>query len=109
MTPSTSSILTGITRNTVLNLAERAGFTVEERSIPREMLYLADEMFFTGTAAELTPIRSVDRIEIGAGCRGPMTEQLQTAFFGLFSGDTEDTEGWLEGLDEQPIAAAGGS
>ncbi len=73
------------------------------------MLYLADEMFFTGTAAEITPIRSVDRIEIGEGHRGPLTKQLQDAFFGLFNGETEDRNGWLEGLDAQPVAAAGGS
>jgi branched-chain amino acid aminotransferase len=75
-------------------------------AIPREMLYLADEMFFTGTAAELTPIRSVDRIEVGSGKRGPITEKLQEAFFGLFSGATADTEGWLEGLDLPNAAAA---
>jgi branched-chain amino acid aminotransferase len=77
--------------------------------MPREMLYLADEMFFTGTAAEITPVRSVDRIEIGAGHRGPITKKLQEAFFGLFSGDTEDCHGWLESLDAQPSAAAGGN
>ncbi len=109
-TPSSaSSILTGITRDTVLQLAGRLGIEICERSIPREMLYLADEMFFTGTAAEITPIRSVDRIEIGEGHRGPLTRQLQDAFFGLFNGETEDRNGWLEGLDAQPVAAAGGS
>lgn len=107
--PATSSILTGITRHSITLLAERLGLEVEEKAIPREYLYLADEMFFTGTAAEITPIRSVDRIQIGAGTRGPITKQLQDAFFGLFSGETEDTEGWLDGLDAQPIAAAGGS
>ena len=107
--PSSSSILTGITRHTISLLAERLGLSVQESSIPREALYLADEMFFTGTAAEITPIRSVDRIEIGAGNRGPITKQLQDAFFGLFSGATEDTEGWLEGVDAQPVAAVGGS
>ena len=107
--PSTSSILTGITRDTVMQLIRRQGLTVEERSIPREALYLADEMFFTGTAAEITPIRSVDNIEIGAGRRGPITEQLQSAFFGLFSGETEDTEGWLEPVDVSAPAAATGS
>ena len=107
--PSSSSILTGITRHTIMLLAERLGLSVQESSIPREALYLADEMFFTGTAAEITPIRSVDRIEIGAGNRGPITKQLQDAFFGLFSGATEDTEGWLEGVDAQPVAAVGGS
>jgi len=107
--PSSSSILTGITRHTISLLAERLGLSVQESSIPREALYLADEMFFTGTAAEITPIRSVDRIEIGAGNRGPITKQLQDAFFGLFSGATEDTEGWLEGVDAQPVAAVAGS
>lgn len=107
--PADSSILTGITRHSITLLAERLGLIVEETAIMRESLYLADEMFFTGTAAEITPIRSVDRIEIGDGKRGPITKQLQDAFFGLFSGATEDTEGWLEGLDAQPVAAAAGS
>jgi branched-chain amino acid aminotransferase len=66
-------------------------------------------MFFTGTAAEITPVRSVDRIEVGDGRRGPVTRQMQDAFFGLFSGATEDTEGWLEGIDGQAIAAVGGT
>ncbi len=110
VTPSaTASILAGITRDTVMQLAAMTGLIVEEQSIPRESLYLADEMFFTGTAAEITPIKSVDRIQIGAGQRGPITKQLQDAFFGLFSGDTEDTQGWLEGLDAPPVAAAGGT
>jgi branched-chain amino acid aminotransferase len=92
-----------------MQLAASIGLTVEEQSIPRESLYLADEMFFTGTAAEITPIKSVDRIQIGAGRRGPITKQLQDAFFGLFSGETEDTQGWLEGLDAPAVAAAGGT
>lgn len=106
--PSTASILTGITRDTVIKLARDLGMTVREQSIAREALYLADEMFFTGTAAEITPIRSVDRIDIGAGKRGPITEQLQNAFFGLFNGSTEDRYGWLDGLDvaEPAIASA---
>jgi branched-chain amino acid aminotransferase len=66
-------------------------------------LYLADEMFLTGTAAEITPVRSVDRIQIGAGKRGPITETLQAAFFGLFTGKTPDTWGWLEACDG-PVA-----
>ena len=107
--PATSSILTGITRNTVMHLAGRMGLEVAEQSIPREMLYLVDEMFFSGTAAEITPVRSVDKIPVGEGHRGPITEKLQNAFFGLFSGDTQDTEGWLEGIDGQSIAAVGGS
>jgi len=107
--PATSSILTGITRDTAIRLAARMGLTVEERNIPREALYLADELFFTGTAAEITPIRSVDRIDIGAGRRGPITEKLQAAFFGLFDGKTEDSEGWLEPVDTPQAAAAGGA
>ena len=81
--------------------------TVEEKAIPREALYLADEIFFTGTAAEVTPIRSVDRIEIGPGCRGPITKRLQDAFFGLFYGETEDSDGWLEPVESPAVAAAG--
>lgn len=107
--PATSSILTGITRHTVIQLAGRLGLTVEEQSIPRESLYLADELFFTGTAAEITPIRSVDRIEVGAGRRGAITKKLQDAFFGLFNGVTEDRDGWLESLEAPPVAAAGGT
>lgn len=105
--PATSSILTGITRDTVMKLAARAGLIVEEKAIPREALYLADEIFLTGTAAEVTPVRSVDRIEIGPGRRGPITTQLQDAFFGLFSGDTADTDGWLEPVVVQAAVAAG--
>ncbi len=107
--PSASSILTGVTRDTVIQLAAKLGVQLVEQSMPREMLYLADEMFFTGTAVEITPIRSIDRIEIGAGRRGPITKKLQDAFFGLFTGETEDRHGWLEELDTQPVAAAGGS
>jgi branched-chain amino acid aminotransferase len=99
--------LSGLTRDTVIKLAAREGLTVEEISIPREALYLADEIFLTGTAAEVTPVRSVDRIEIGPGHRGPITKQLQDAFFGLFSGETEDSDGWLEAVESQAVAAAG--
>lgn len=107
--PAAASILSGLTRNTVIKLAARLGVTVEEKSIPREALYLADELFLTGTAAELTPVRSVDRIEIGAGSRGPITKKLQDAFFGLFTGKTKDSDGWLEPVSSQAIAAAGGA
>jgi branched-chain amino acid aminotransferase len=107
--PTTSSILTGLTRDAVITLAGRLDIPVEEKAIPREALYLADEIFFTGTAAEVTPIRSVDRIEIGSGRRGPVTRQLQEAFFGLFSGKTEDTDGWLEPVATPAVAAAGGT
>jgi branched-chain amino acid aminotransferase len=106
--PSTSSILSGLTRDSIIKLAARIGITVEEKAIPREALYLADEMFLTGTAAEVTPVRSVDRIAIGSGQRGPLTRQLQDAFFGLFSGETPDSDGWLEPVTAQAAAAASG-
>ena len=104
--PATSSILTGLTRDTVIKLAARMGMTVEERALPREALYLADEILFTGTAAEVTPVRSVDRIEIGPGHRGPITKRLQEAFFGLFSGETEDSDGWLESVETDSVVVA---
>ena len=106
--PVSSSILNGITRHTVICLADDMGLPVVYQSIPREMLYLADELFFTGTAAEVTPIRSVDRIQVGEGRRGPVTTRLQQAFFGLFTGATEDTRGWLAPVevDSQPGAAS---
>jgi branched-chain amino acid aminotransferase len=93
--PLASSILRGITRQCVITLAEELGYTVQETFIPREMLYMADEVFFTGTAAEVTPIRSIDRITIGAGHRGPITEALQTAFFDIVAGEVEDRHNWL--------------
>ncbi len=93
---ATDSILTGITRDSVITLAREAGLEVVEKEIPREMLYLVDEMFLTGTAAEITPVRSVDRIEVGNGRRGPVTEMLQSRFFGLFDGSTSDRWQWLE-------------
>lgn len=103
-----SSILQGITRDTVLTLARAHGFKVNEQAIPRELLYLADEIFLTGTAAEITPVRSVDHITIGAGKRGPITEALQSAFFGLFNGKTPDNWGWLEPCsDDKKNVAAG--
>ena len=84
---------------------------MRESSIPRELLYLADELFFTGTAVEVTPIRSVDRIVVGSGKRGPITQRLQLAFFGLFSGATADKYGWLDYVDMQakPRVAAAAS
>lgn len=99
--PQSASILAGITRDSVIRLAHTKGIEVREMPLSREGLYLADELFFTGTAAEITPIRSVDDIEIGCGSRGPLTGELQSAFFGLFDGRTEDRFGWLE-----PIEAA---
>ncbi len=94
--PATSAILPGITRDSIITLAKEAGFEIREESISREALYLADEVFMTGTAAEIVPVRSVDDIEVGSGKRGPITEQLQSTFFGLFSGETEDHWGWLD-------------
>lgn len=110
LTPSLShSVLGGITRDSVMRLARERGIEVREGSIPRELLYLADEIFFTGTAVEITPVRSVDRITVGTGKRGPITEALQAAFFGLFSGKTPDKWGWLDHVDmAAPRAAAVG-
>ena len=94
--PQSASILAGITRDSVMRLAHAMGYEVREQPLSREFLYLADELFFTGTAAEITPIASVDDMDIGNGRRGPVTEKLQSAFFGLFDGTTEDRFGWLE-------------
>ncbi len=94
--PLSASVLPGITRDTVITLAREQGITVIEDRVPREALYLADELFFTGTAAEVTPIRSVDGIPVGVGKRGPVSERLQQAFFGLINGEIEDRWGWLE-------------
>ncbi|GIW00539.1 branched-chain amino acid transaminase [Roseiflexus sp.] len=93
--PVTAALLPGITRDAVITLARQMGYEVREQNLPREMLYLADELFFTGTAAEVTPIRSVDKLPVGNGKRGPITTAIQKAFFGLFSGETEDRWGWL--------------
>lgn len=98
-TPAASSILMGITRDTVITLAKSLGFEVIEQAMPRELLYGADEIFLTGTAAEVTPVRSVDRLSVGSGER-PITDRIQKAFFGLFTGETEDVWGWLD-----PVAA----
>ena len=96
--PVAASILSGITRDTAIKLARDLGMTVEEQSISREQLYAAEEIFMTGTAVEITPVRKVDHMLIGNGGRGPVTEQLQQAFFGLFDGRTSDSRGWLEPL-----------
>jgi branched-chain amino acid aminotransferase len=94
-TPAAASILMGITRHVVLTLCRDLGIEVREMSIPREMLYVADEVFFTGTAAEITPIRSVDKQIIGPGHRGPITRRLQDEFFGITEGRVADRHGWL--------------
>lgn len=92
------SILPGITRDAVIQLARDRGYSVEEKVIPREALYIADELFFTGTAAEITPIRSVDKYEIGSGSRGPITAELQEAFFDVVKRG-RDPYGWLTPVD----------
>ncbi len=95
-TPSlTDSILPGITRDSVIRIAESMGYQVIEGAIPREMLYIADEVFFTGTAAEITPIRTVDRVPIGNGGRGPVTLVIQDKFFGILRGELDDEFGWM--------------
>jgi branched-chain amino acid aminotransferase len=93
--PLGASVLPGITRDAILTLARDNGISVIETVVPRESLYIADEVFFSGTAAEVTPIRSIDRITIGKGRRGPVTERLQTAFFALINGTGPDRYGWL--------------
>ncbi len=95
-TPVSAALLNGITRNSIIRLARDAGIKVVERDLPREYLYLCDEIFMCGTAAEITPIRSVDGRPVGEGRPGPITGQLQKLFFGLFDGSTPDPDGWLE-------------
>jgi branched-chain amino acid aminotransferase len=106
--PLVSSILAGITRDSVLALARRLGIPCEEAALPREMLYLADELFFTGTAAEITPIRSVDRQTVGTGARGPVTAALQKAFFDVIECRAADEHGWLTFVPALAGAASGG-
>ena len=107
--PLSAAILLGITRNSVIVLARDLGFTVQEEVLPRELLYIADEAFFVGTAAEITPIRSVDKIQVGAGRRGPVTDALQKAFFAVINGEAPDRHGWLTfvypGEPLQPVGA----
>jgi len=99
--PLAASILGGITRDTVLTLAKEQGIKVREEFMPRELLYCADEAFFSGTAVEITPITSVDQIQVGDGQRGPMTTAMQKAFFDLVHGKVPDTRGWFT-----PVRAA---
>lgn len=93
--PLTAAILPGITRSSVITIAKDLGFRVSEEMLPRELLYIADEAFFAGTAVEITPIRSVDKITIGDGRRGPITEAIQQLFFGIIRGEEPDRHGWL--------------
>jgi branched-chain amino acid aminotransferase len=96
--PASASILSGITRDTVIQLAADAGIETVEQTLSREQLYAADEVLMTGTAAEVTPVRQLDHMSIGNGGCGPLTRQIQDAFFGLFNGQTRDSRGWLESL-----------
>ena len=103
--PLASSILPGITRDSVITLCRDLDIPFQERSIPREELYISDEVFFVGTATEITPIRSIDRHVIGSGQRGPVTKTLQDEFFGILQGKKADRHSWLT-LVKQPVAAA---
>jgi branched-chain amino acid aminotransferase len=106
--PLSAAILPGITRNSIIVLARDLGFTVQEEVLPRELLYIADEAFFVGTAAEITPIRTVDKIQVGAGRRGPITEALQQAFFAVINGEVPDRHGWLTFVyPGEPLQPAG--
>ena len=114
--PISASILGGITRDSIITLARELGHTVAETDLPRESLYIADEVFCVGTAAEITPIKSIDKIQVGKGRRGPITEALQKAFFEVINGDRPDTHGWLtyvyaeeNALRSKPVARAVGS
>ncbi|WP_105166662.1 branched-chain amino acid transaminase [Pseudoalteromonas sp. T1lg23B] len=98
--PTTACILPGLTRDTIIKLAQSRGYEVREEAIAREALYLADEFFMTGTAAEVTPVRSVDQIQIGDGKRGPITKELQQAYFDLVKGQSEDSFGWLDYINK---------
>ncbi len=93
--PLGSSVLPGITRNIVIKICQELGLTVHQQAIAREFLYIADEVFFTGTAAEITPIRSIDRVPVGCGTRGPITAKVQERFFGVVGGHCEDRHGWF--------------
>ncbi len=100
--PVGSSILRGVTRMAALTIAGDLGYPIVQQNIPREMLYAADEMFFTGTAAEITPIRSVDRVQIGSGKRGPITKKIQDEFFAIVEGRAADRYGWLTYVNDVP-------
>jgi branched-chain amino acid aminotransferase len=104
--PLSASVLAGITRDSIMTLAKDQGLAVREQDMPREFLYVADEVFFAGTAAEITPIRSVDKIQVGAGRRGPITTALQTAFFDYINGVVPDRHDWLTPVQVPKAAAA---
>jgi branched-chain amino acid aminotransferase len=104
--PTSSSVLGGITRDSVMTIAREQGIDVREQALPREMLYLADEAFFAGTAVEVTPIRSVDKMKVGMGARGPITEGIQSRFFEIVRGETPDKHGWLTPVETKAAAGA---
>jgi branched-chain amino acid aminotransferase len=99
-TPLSGSILAGVTRRYAITLLNDLGYEVQEQSIPRDMLYAADELFFTGTAVEITPIKTVDGLSVGAGVRGPITKALQEEFFAITRGEKPDRHGWLTPVNE---------
>jgi len=105
--PLSASILGGITRDSIITLARELGYQVTEMNVPREALYIADEVFCVGTAAEVTPIRSIDKLEIGSGRRGPVTEALQRAFFQVINGEVPDRHGWLTYVYQEESALRG--
>jgi len=102
--PLGNSVLPGITRDSVLQIAETLDIPLVEQIVPREMLYIADEVFFSGTAAEITPIRSVDKIQVGKGRIGDVTRSIRDAFYGIVHGKSEDRFGWLTPV-KQPVGA----
>ena len=103
--PLGTSVLPGITRDSVITLAGKLGIPVVEQTVPRELLYIADEVFFSGTAVEITPVRSIDRITIGKGIRGPVTEQIQREFFAIVNGTKPDVFSWLTPVPvREPVA-----
>jgi branched-chain amino acid aminotransferase len=103
--PLSAGILQGITRNSVMTLARDLGIDVREQVLPREFLYIADELFFSGTAAEITPIRSVDRIDVGEGRPGPITQRIQREYLGIAQGKIPDRHGWLTSVPEPAVAS----
>jgi len=105
--PIGNSVLWGITRDSVMTIARELGFEVRESTLPRETLYMADEVFFVGTAVEVTPIRSVDRVKVGRGRRGPITEAIQQRFFQIVKGEAPDTHGWLQPVTVREAATSG--
>ena len=105
--PIGNSVLWGITRDSVITIARDLGFEVREQTLPRETLYIADEVFFVGTAVEVTPIRSVDRVKVGQGHRGPITEAIQQRFFQIVKGEAPDTHGWLQPVNAREAATSG--